>query len=206
VDGASSITPAGEKSWAQRPDDDAAPRQVLDLAAACVRQVLAAHRVELDFTPATLPVLDHYLNEARAAVGARPETLPLIAHSAGAYLGEVVRRSHACWWRIDGNDPGAWRLELRDCYLAFYPVQVVHTALTRDQEDPAFSGIEMPPADLEALAARLEALPPVGEDEYFAPSTRVEILDIAVDAVVARRAAEPDGIRQLGPSDYEQPA
>jgi hypothetical protein len=203
MDESGGISPAGEKSWAMQPGDDAPPRPVLDLAAACVRQVLAAHRVALDFTPETLPFLDHYLREARAEVRSRPDTLPLVAHAAGAYLGEVVRKSHVCWWRLDGHDPGAWRLEFRDAYLAFYPVQVVHTALTRDQDDPAFSGLEMPRADLESLAARLAALPEVGEEEYFAPSTRAEILDIAVDALVARRASEPDGLRQLEPSDYE---
>lgn len=203
MDESAGISPAGEKSWTMQPGDEAPPRPVLDLAAACVRQVLAAHRVELDFTPDTLPILDHYVREARASLGARPEALPLLAHAAGVYLGEVVRRCHASWWRLDGNDPGAWRIEFRDAYMAFYPVQVVHTALTRDQEDPAFSGLEMPRADLEALAARLAALPPVDEEEFFAPSTRAEILDIAIDALVARRIDEPDGLRQLEPSDYE---
>jgi hypothetical protein len=32
-----------------------------------------------------------------------------------------------------------------------------------------------------ALARRLQALPPVPDEEYIAPSTRVEVVDIAFD-------------------------
>jgi hypothetical protein len=115
----------------------------------------------------------------------------------------VVRRSHACWWRIDHADPGSWRLEFRNVWLSFYPVQVVYTALTRDDGDNSFPGFEMNPSDRDALLARLEALPKVSEQEYFAPSTKLEVLDIAVDALVAQRARSSEVAMPYGPSDYE---
>src|SRR5262245_40636652 len=162
------ISPAGAHTLVTDLDEPP-PGRVLELAAACVRFVLTKYKVELDFTPDTLPMVDHYVDEARAAVVDQPATLALTAHAVGAYLGEVVRRHHACWWRIDDDDPGAWRLEFRDVLLTFYPVEVAYTALTRDDGDAAFSGFELPQRDKEALIERLEQLPAVSEDEYFAP-------------------------------------
>ena len=198
------ITPAGPHTLVTDLDEPP-PGKVLELAAAAVRFVLAKYKVELDFTPDTLPMVDHYVEEARAGVAERPETLALTAHAIGAYLGEVVRRHHACWWRIDDDDPGAWRLEFRNVFLTFYPVQVAYTALTRDEEE-AFSGFELPPGDRDALVERLAQLPAVSEDEYYAPSTKVDVLDIAVDALLARRAHDPSGTRAFGPDDYARGA
>ncbi len=197
------ISPAGERSFTMDLDEVHAPGAVMELAAACVRFVLAKYKIEPDFTKETLPFVDHYLEEARAAVAERPEALALTAHAVGAYIGEVVRRSHACWWRIDRDDPGAWRLEFRNVWLSFYPVQVVYDALTRDDGDTSFGGFELTPEDRDALLERLSNLPQVSEQEYFAPSTKLEVLDIAVDALLAQRARDPDGARPYEPHDYD---
>ncbi|MBI4703052.1 MAG: hypothetical protein HY744_18200 [Deltaproteobacteria bacterium] len=193
----------GEPAPAQ--DDDPRrsppPATVDELAAACVRYVSRALRVAPDFSRETLPLVDHYLEQAASAAGLRPETLPLTAHTIGAYLGEVVRRTHPCWWRIGGDDPARWRLEFRDAYLKFYPVQVVLSALTRRQpghEDT--SGLELDAEEREGLRARLAELPQVTEAEYYAPSTRLEVIDIALDVIAAARG-EP---RSYRPADYEQ--
>jgi hypothetical protein len=146
-------------------------------------------------------MVDHYVDEARTSLSEHPETLPLTAHAIGAYLGEVVRRNHACWWRIDHDDPGAWRLEFREVLLTFYPVQVAYAALERADEE-LFSGFELPPEDRESLCERLAQLPAVSEQEYYAPSTHLDVLDIAVDALLARRAREPAMVRAYEPADY----
>jgi hypothetical protein len=185
------------------PDEDIPPGAVLEAAAACVRFVLTKYKIELAFERDTLSLVDHYVEEARASVAGRPEALALLARAVGAYLGEVVRRIHVCWWRIDHADAGAWRLEFRDVYLCFYPVQVAYAALTRAEDESSFAGFEMPEEDRAALLDRLDHLPPIRESEYFAPSTRVEVLDIAVDALLARRARDPIPTRPYVPSDYE---
>lgn len=184
-------------------DEQHPPGLVTELAANCVRFVLAKLKIELDFTRETLSLLDHYVADARDEVKTRPELLALTAHAVGAYLGEVVRRQHACWWRIDHDDPGSWRLEFRPIYLAFYPVQVAYAALTQEEDEASFSGYELPDDDRDALTARFADLPPVGEDEFFAPSTRVDLLDIAVDALLAKRAQSREIVRPFGPADYE---
>src|SRR5580692_10141085 len=113
---------------------DPPPEQVRDLAEACVRFVERAVGVRLDYEPETLSLLDHYLVGARAAARERPEAGALVAHAAGAYFGEVVRRRYASWWRFEGDDPSGWRIELQPVYLSFSPVQLVADALFRERQ------------------------------------------------------------------------
>jgi hypothetical protein len=200
------ITPAGPDAVVLRPEapaDGPPPPEVLELAAACVRFVTATVKVEPDFLAETLPLVDHYVEQARAAVRERRETLPLTARAVGAYLGEVVRRAHRSWWRIDEGDPGAWRLEFEDVLLAFYPVQVAFSALTLDEGARSFGGFEMRRGDREAVVRRLRELPDVSEREYFLPSTRLELLDIVLDELGARKMVDRYARERLGPGDYE---
>lgn len=185
------------------------PARVRDLADACVRFVERALGVTLDYEPETLPVLDHWVQQARGEASARPEAAAVVAHAAGAYFGEVVRRRYASWWRVEGDDPGAFRVELEPVYLSFSPVQLIADALFHggeaeaEAEAESMEQLEIDDADREAVAARLAELPPVPEDEFFAPSTRLEVIDIAVDAIRARRLADGEPEASLGPADYE---
>jgi hypothetical protein len=185
---------------------DATPDHVLDLAASCVRFVKRALDIQLDYQPETLPVLDHWLRTGKEAAIERPEAALLLAHAAGAYFGEVVRRRHASWWRTDDDDPGSYRIELRDVFLSFAPVDVARDALcldrTPDGEELDISSFDLDDDDREAVKGRLAELPEVGEDEYRAPSTRLEVLDIVVDAIRQRRAAEDVTSLPLEPDDY----
>ena len=104
------------------------PDRVRDLAEACVRFVERSVGVKLDYEPETLSILDHYLAGARAAAAEKPAAGALVAHAAGAYFGEVVRRRYPSWWRLDGDDPSGWRLELEPVYLSFSPVQIAADA------------------------------------------------------------------------------
>ncbi|HSN98700.1 MAG TPA: DUF6278 family protein [Candidatus Nanopelagicales bacterium] len=226
-----------------------APGPVADLAGGCIRYVERSVGVQLDYTPETLPLLDHYLEQARGDATNKEETLTLLAQTAGAYLGEVIRRKHPSWWRLEGDDPMEWRLEFEAVYLAFSPMLFIREALLRppsaapaadpDDEDDEDEGdreeeeIQEPTAEDEAeaapgpivatdsgdgdaaplilleedrmaVAARLAELPPVREDEYYATSTRLEVIDIAVDTIRSRRIAEgEEEPTPLEPADYE---
>jgi hypothetical protein len=184
---------------------DPPPDRVRDLAEACVRFVERTVGVKLDYEPETLSILDHYLAGARAAAAEKPEAGALVAHTAGAYFGEVVRRRYPSWWRLDGDDPSGWRLELEPVYLAFSPVHLLADALFFRAADPqASERLELEDEDRRAVAARLAELPEVDEDEFYAPSTRLEVIDIAVEAIRARRLGEGSaGDASLGPDDYE---
>jgi hypothetical protein len=227
-----------------------APPAIRDLAAACVRFVQRAVGVELDYTPETMSLLDHYVEQGRKAARERPETVPLVAQTVGAYLGEVLRRSHHAWWRIEDPDPLAWRLELESVFLVVRPMAMIARALLRpeaaaappepardededEDEDEATADVERPedadaraaqapepaapdptddlgPAVLEldeddrqAVAERLALLPEVSDEEYHAPSTHLEVVDIVVETLRARRmAAGLEADAHLEPDDY----
>jgi hypothetical protein len=216
--GSSPISPAGLVASAEPAPAAASappPPEVEDLAEGCVRFVERALGVRLDYRPETLPLLDHYLQQARAAMSERVEALPIVTHMAGAYLGEVIRRRHASWWRLGGDDPTYWQIELESVYLAFCPVLFIREALTRGHAADAAEGspedraggdpaaLELEEADREAVAARLAELPPVSDDEYYSPSTRLEVIDIAVDAIRSRRLAAGEEVdAALEPDDY----
>jgi hypothetical protein len=195
----------------------APPDTVNDLAEGCVRFVERALGVRLDYRPETLPVLDHYVEQARSTASDRAEVLAAVAHMVGAYFGEVIRRRHASWWRLPGKDPTYWQLEFECVYLAFSPMLFIRDALTRDQAeanahgddeerlDGEVAAFELEEGDRQTVAERLAELPAVSEAEYYAPSTRLEVIDIAVDAIRARRiAAGEDVDAGLGPDDYAQ--
>jgi hypothetical protein len=124
------------------------PQAIQDLAEACVRFVERAVGVKLDYEPETLPLLDHYIEQGRKAARERPETVPLIAQAAGAYIGEVVRRRHKGWWRTeDKGDPSAWRVELENVYLVLRPVELVMRALRRPDPPPPPPSVAEPADD-----------------------------------------------------------
>jgi hypothetical protein len=184
---------------------DASPAEVLELAASCVRFVAAAVKLAPDFTPETLSLVDHYVREAKKTLGDRPEALPLTANAVGAYLGEVIRRTHRCWWRTDG-DPSGWRLEFEAALISFYPMEVAHALLAPTADDDQFSGFEMEEDDRADVYDRLAELPPVSEEEYMLPSLRLEVLDIALETLVARHIEEPHAKRGYRPEDYAERA
>jgi len=193
------------------------PDRVHELAEACVRFVERAVGVKLDYEAETLSLLDHYLEEGRKAAREKPETAALVAHAAGAYFGEVVRRRHASWWRTESDDPAFYRIELEAAYLSFSPVQLMADALLRSddaseaeaeaeshEEQDASERLELDPEDRDAVAQRLAELPPVSDREFYAPSTRLEVIDIAVEAIRARRMGEGDQAdSSLRPEDYD---
>ncbi len=192
-----------------------APERIGELAEACVRFVERAIGVKLDYQAETLSLLDHYLEEGRNAAREKPETAALVAHAAGAYFGEVVRRRHASWWRVEGIDPAMYRLELESAYLSFSPVQLMADALLRvdrpaeeesaAEEEDASERLELEEEDRDAVAQRLAELPPVSDREFYAPSTRLEVIDIAIEAIRARRMGDGDQAEDvLRPEDYDE--
>lgn len=154
---------------------------------ACIDYVRRAVGVELDFTPETLPVLDHYLGDVRKTLDERPALAPLVASAAGAYFGEVVRSHIPSFWRLPSPNVHDWSLCLRVAFLSFNPIGVAYDALFQTIEhDGPRSMLKVAPEDKEYLSRRLETLPPVPEDEYFLLSTRFEVIEVAVEALRAK--------------------
>jgi hypothetical protein len=182
----------------------AAPQQVLDLAEACVRFVAAKYGLTLDFQPDTLSLLDQWLRETRRETGERPETAQLVQSAAGAYLGEVVRREFGATWSVQGDYPD-WRLYLEPVYCAFNPIGMAREAILLEPQEGWHAHFELDPAEAEAIESRLAALPQVEEDEYYAPTTRYDVVCIVVEALREGMRARGMGDVAFAPEDYGAP-
>jgi hypothetical protein len=179
------------------------PLPVAELAAACVRFVSARYKVALDFQQDSLALVDAYVRDARKELREKPETLDLLAGSIGAHLGEVMRRAFGAHWFAEGDQDG-WRLDFKYVYLTFNPIGMAREALTLAVADGWHAFFETEEAERELLNARFAALGELDEDEYYAPSTRFDMVEIAVDALRSRMMADGHADVTFGPEDYEK--
>ncbi len=187
-----------EESTIETEEDEVGPQpapppSVAELAAACVRFVATRYGATLDFEPDTLSFVDHWVHEARAEIVERPEAADIVQAAAGAYLGEVIRRTFGGTWVTEG-DHADWRLELERVYCAFNPIGMVREALMLEPAEGWHAHFELDPGESEAAEQRLAALPSVPDEEYFAPSTRFDVVSILFEALRT-------GMRARGLSD-----
>ena len=178
------------------------PADVDHLAEACVRYVEQATGVRLDYEAETLPVLDHYLASRRADLRGQPEAQNLILRAVGAYFGEVFRRRVGGFWRVE-DDPIHWEVCAEPVYLSFCPFAVAYDALYFGDDGGPTSKIQLDDEDRDLVDARLAELPAVSEEEFYQLATRLEVLDIAVDAVKNRMIEAGLGNVAFGLDDYK---
>jgi hypothetical protein len=178
-----------------------APEVVRDLAAGCVRYVQRALKIELDYTPDTLPLLDHYLRNASDV--SREEVLSLVAPAAGAYFGEVVRRTlgPARWHWVEG-DFSACRLEFERCFLSFNPIgSALATLLSGDAEH--YGGqLAILPEDEPLVKESLERVGEVQEQDYYRLAVRFEAIEQVVSLLIEKAIATNELSRRYGPDVY----
>lgn len=179
-----------------------APSTIAELADACVRFVKQTVGVELDYTPDTLSILDHYL---MTNVGDTPDDATFLAVlAAGAYWGEVIRRHWpSVRWHAPENEPGEWRLEFDRVFLHFNPVAMAVEAAARvegqDGWDASFHVLDQ---DRKVLDESLAATEPVSEEDYFRLAVRFDTLEHAVDVLVACADARGESTRTFGADVY----
>jgi hypothetical protein len=184
------------------PDAEGLPPPAVDeLAGACVRFVKARYGIPLDYDPDTLSFLDQWLRDARGETEGKPEATDLAQAAAGAYFGEVVRRTFGAKWAADG-DHRTWKLCLSNVYCAFNPIGMAREALLLEPAEGWHAHLELDPVDRSSIEARLAALPPAGDDEYYAPTTRYDVLCIVVDALRASMRARGLGDVHFALGDY----
>ncbi len=179
------------------------PDPIPEYASACLEYVRRALGFELDFTAETLPVLDHYVSTVRATLGERPEIPALVARAAGAYFGEVVRTVIPGFWRVPSPNVHDWQLCSRVAFLWVNPVGIAYDAIHGSNEhDGPRSMLRCSPEDRPFLERRLETLPPVPEEQYFLFTTRLEVLEVANEALHARLEEQGYGETELSEDDY----
>ncbi len=183
-------------------EDEPAPIEVLERAASCVRFVMATLKIELDFSPDTLPLVDHWLASARALDSdAADEAQHLAAEAAGAYLGEVVRRSLAGFrWHLD-RDTTRWRLEHGAVFLSFNPLGMAEEAVLGEPLEGWNAHLEVLPEDARLLEQTLARLGDVREDDYYRLAVRWEVVEQALAALAGAKLARGDE-RRYGPEVY----
>ena len=154
---------------------------VHELAGACVTYVHRAVGIELDFTPETLPILDHYLLQ----VGKTEEGLTeLIVASAGAYFGEVlVRTIGQMRWHLEENELDHWRIEVDHVFLFFNPLGMVREAVAQAEVPGCFAHLEVLPRDRPILDQSLSHMGDVREDDYYRLAVRYEVIEQVVLAL-----------------------
>jgi hypothetical protein len=180
----------------------AAPPQVAELVAACMRFVATKYKVALDGTPDTLSLVDQYIREARTAYEARPESIDLVAPAVGAYLGEVMRQEFEAEWFAEGSHE-AWRLYFHNVYLSFNPVGMAREAITLQEEEGWNAHLVLDPAEREAIEERLAVMPDVDEEEYYLPTTRYDVIAVVVETLRARAEASGTGDVTFDRDDYD---
>lgn len=181
----------------------APPDPIPEYASACLDYVRRALNFELDFTPDTLGVLDHYVGSVRPTLADRPELAPLLARAAGAYFGEVVRSIIPGFWRLPSASVHDFQLCARHAYLWVNPIGVAYDALFGGTEhDGPRSMLRCAPEDREFLERRLATLPPVPENDFFLFTTRLEVLEVAHEALHARLEEQGYSGTELEDADY----
>jgi hypothetical protein len=199
------------------PSEVAPPVGVAELAAACVRYVTTRYSVMLDFAPDTLSLVDQYVADGRAEIAEKRAqgdvagadgTATLVAAAAGAYLGEVIRRElGGMWFAPDHGGRGdydGFRLDMETVYLTFNPIGMMREALLLEEAEGWHAHLEMDPAEKEDVERRLAALPQVEDVEYYAPTTRFEVVSIAVDALRAQMIEAGHGDVRFTRDDYKR--
>ena len=172
----------------------AGPLSIDELASACVQYVHRALGIELDFTPDTLPILDHYL-QGLLTDDPKEEITNLVVTSAGAYFGEVVRRTlgHARW-HVAVEDPTDWRLELEHVFLFFNPLGMAREAIVGAEQPGWLAHLEVLPRDRPLLDQSLERMGDVREDDYYRLAIRYEVIEQVLSALegasIAREARD----------------
>lgn len=157
-----------------------------EFASQAVSYVESALGVTLEYDSETLPVLDHYLKMASEA---RDEATALVAATAGAYFGEVVRRRIGGTWDIAATDPGEWRFELPGG-MWFRPAGMVLAAIfSSDEYD---DGLTAPPKMRAAAEQALGRMGDVSREAYYSLCGRLDTIEHLQAVLLAMAAQEAE--------------
>lgn len=133
-------------------------RLIADLVRAFQEQVRRSLGVHLDGSVTSLAYVDHYLAQARGET--REPILTLLAASAGAYFGEVIRGHIGGHWLSDGKDPRALLLALEPSLIYFSPFDLALEAIlgeSLEAGDP-----RLPPGHLPDASFHFPGITPRG--------------------------------------------
>jgi hypothetical protein len=168
------------------PEADAAlPAQIGDWAEVCRTFVKETLGIELDYTPDTLPILDHYVRTK--AKPATQEVRELLTPPLGAYFGEVVRRSlgaEGVRWHAPGDTLEAHRLEFEAFFLCFNPLGVAVEVLMADDAEGYGAHFQLLDEARPLVEEALAVSESVSADDYYTFTMRFETLELVVSVLL----------------------
>ena len=185
------------------PEADAdLPAQIRDWAEACRAFVKEALKLELDYTPDTLPVLDHYVREnAKDASG---EVRELLTPTLGAYFGEVVRRSldaEGVRWHAPGEAFMQYRLEFDAIFLHFNPLGVAVEVMTDDDAEGYGAHFQLLDEARARVEEALEQSESISAEDYYTFTMRFETLELVTSILLGLEQQQP-ATRRFGRDVY----
>ena len=165
-------------------DIEGYPREVRELADQAVEYVERAVGVRLEFDSDTLPIMDHYL---RTVPTGETAALVLVSVTAGAYFGEVVRRTLGGRWDLAAGVPEHWRLVL-PTGMSFSPTGVVAEAILQDDAIDLGSRFDAPPRMQPHIESALERMGEVTVEDYYSLCGRLDTLEHLQSVLLATAA------------------
>lgn len=182
------------------------PDGVEDASLACVEYVRRALGLELDFSPETLPILDHYLARS-IEITEKEEILDLVVRSAGAYFGEVVRRAlGGARWHFPLDEPTACRIEFEHVFLCFNPLGMAREAIAAADQPGWNAHLEVLPRDRPLLEQSLARMGEIREDDYHRLAVRFEVIEQVVATLEAAAISRGAHDERFAPPVYEEAA
>jgi len=176
------------------------PVVITQLSEGCVRFVQQALNLPLDFTPETLPILDHYVRE-RGRDG-REEIVELLAPPTGAYFGEVVRRTLGyVRWHCPGEEYDRFRLELEPFFLSFNPIGVAIEVIRQGQATGPGAHFDVLDEARDLLKETLSKHARVPTEDYYTFSMRYEVLEQVAEVLFALESTRKER-RHFGADVY----
>jgi hypothetical protein len=179
------------------------PESIADLCQALTDFVHQATGFRPDYSPLTLPIVDHYLRLNRDQIVTRNELVDLTSQAVGAYFGEVVRRALTGLWHVPSPNFNDWALLGQVAFVSFNPIGVGYEmVLARATYEGPSSQIKVAKDDAELVLARLAALPPEREDDYYTLAVRFEALEVITECVRAQAEARGYSDMSYSAEDY----
>ncbi len=176
------------------------PTAIEQLSEGCVRFVQQALNLPLDYTPETLPILDHYVRE-RGRDG-REEIGALLAPPTGAYFGEVVRRTLGyVRWHCPGDDYDRFRIEFEPFFLSFNPIGVATEVIRQGQVAGPGAHFDVLDEARELLKETLQKHARVPTEDFYTFTMRYEVLEQVAEVLFALESARKER-RHFGPEVY----
>ncbi len=158
------------------------PACVTEYATQLVHYVQKAIGIELTYDSETLSVLDHYLQQTPRNNTAIRD---VIATTAGAYWGEVVRKTLGGTWTIQSQDePFTWKFTLPGG-LTFFPANIAVVSIMHEDVDGYDDAFHANPKMLSFFQDSMAESSSVSIEVYYSLTNKFDTLEQLQDLMLA---------------------